>query len=84
MAPNTSDVDPFDGDRPSEPRVSQYLDCLEVKEKRARRGRYVALGVGALLGGVAYLTSIGVAPTEARDLVASAGALVAGLTFAKP
>ena len=55
-----------------------------MKEKRARRGRYVALGVGALLGGVAYLTSIGVAPTEARDLVASAGALVAGLTFAKP
>jgi len=70
-------------DSPAAGRVSTYLGRLETKRRSARRNRMVALGVGAAVGAVAYLTAIGVTPTEARDLAASAGAMVVGIALSR-
>lgn len=64
-------------------RVSRFLGRLETKRRAATRARILALGVGAAVAGVAYLTSIGIAPTEVRDLVASASALVVGVALTR-
>ena len=64
-------------------RVSTYLGRLEARRRSARRNRLVALGVGALVGGVAYLAAVGIAPAEARDLAASAGAIVVGFALSR-
>jgi hypothetical protein len=64
-------------------RVSSFLGRLESRRRAAKRARLVTLGVGTLVAGVAYLTSIGVAPTEVRDLVASASAFVVGVALTK-
>lgn len=68
---------------PAPARVSFYLERVEAKRRSARKGRLVALGVGAVVAGVAFLTSIGVAPPEARDLVASASAVVVGFALSR-
>lgn len=70
-------------DSPAAGRVSTYLGKLDTKRRSARRNRLIALGVGAAVGAVAYLTAIGLAPTEARDLAASAGALVVGIALSR-
>jgi hypothetical protein len=64
-------------------RVSRFLGRLETRRRAAKRARIVTVGVGALVAGVAYLTSIGMAPPEVRDLVASASALVVGVALTK-
>jgi len=67
----------------SSARVSRYLGRLERRRRSARRAGFVALGVGTMVGGVAFLTSIGLAPPEARDLVASASAIVVGIALSR-
>lgn len=70
-------------DSPAAGRVSTYLGHLETKRRSARLSRMVALGVGAAVAGVATLTALGIAPAEARDLAASAGAIVVGLALSR-
>jgi hypothetical protein len=67
----------------SEERVSSYLEGLEQGEKQARRSRLVTLGAGLALAAVGILTSIGVVPTEARELVAGAGVVVVGFAMSR-
>jgi hypothetical protein len=78
-APHDSDRD--EGDRPSFTRVEQFLDGIERGHRAARRTRWVSLAVGAVIGGVAFLTAIGVVPVAAENLVLSASAVVAGLAL---
>jgi hypothetical protein len=68
---------------PGRVRVSRFLGRLENSRRAAKRARIVTLGVGAIVAGVAYLTSIGVAPTEVRDLVASASAFAVGVVLTR-
>jgi hypothetical protein len=70
-------------DRPSFMRVESFLDGIDDRRKAAYRTRWIGLGVAAAIGGVAYLTAIGIVPVEAENLVLSAGAVVAGLTLGK-
>lgn len=70
-------------DSPAAGRVSTYLGRLETRRRSARRNGMVALGVGAAVAAVAYLTAIGVAPAEARELAASAGAMVVGFALSR-
>lgn len=70
-------------DSPAAGRVSTYLGRLETRRRSARRNGMVALGVGAAVAAVAFLTAIGVAPAEARDLAASAGAMVVGFALSR-
>lgn len=83
MASEPQDTDRIQDDGAAPARVSTYLGRLEAKRRSARRNRLVALGVGAAVGGVAWLTAMGVAPTEARDLAASAGAIVVGFALSR-
>jgi hypothetical protein len=83
MASETHENERSPEDAAAPARVSTYLGRLEQKRRSARRNRMVALGVGAAVGGVAYLTAIGLAPTEARDLAASAGAIVMGFALSR-
>jgi hypothetical protein len=69
------------GDRPSFTRVEQFLDGVDRSRSAARRARWVSLGVGAVIGGVALLTAIGIVPVAAENLVLSASAVVAGLAL---
>jgi len=62
-------------------RVSRYLGRMETRRLRAQRTRILTLGVGVAVAAVAYLTSIGIAPAELRNVVASAGAVVIGVAF---
>ena len=70
-------------DHPSLMRVESYLNGIDDRRKTARRTRWVGMGVAAVIGGVAYLTAIGVVPVEAESFVLSASAVVAGLTLTK-
>lgn len=83
MASEPHEIDRTLEDTAAPERVSTYLGRLERKRRSARRNRMVALGVGAAVGGVAYLTALGLAPTEARDLAASAGAIVVGFALSR-
>lgn len=67
----------------SEERVSSYLEGLEQGENQARRSRMVTVLAGLALGAVGWLTSIGVVPTEARELVAGAGVVVVGYAMSR-
>lgn len=66
-----------------EERVSSYLAGLEQGENQARRSRLVTLLAGLTLATVGFLTSIGVVPTEARELVAGAGVVVVGYAMSR-
>ena len=84
ISPGTCGAEAFDmKSSQSSERVSRFLGRLETRRRKAKRARIIALGVGAAVAGVAYLTSIGIAPTEVRDLVASASALVVGVALTK-
>ena len=72
-----------DADRPSSARVEQFLEVIEQDRTTARRNRWVGLGVGVVIGGVAFLTAIGVVPVAAENLVLSASAVVAGFALSK-
>ena len=63
--------------------VDALLDDVEQRNRSAKRTRIAIGAVGLVVGGVAYLTSIGVAPPEMRDLVASAGTLVVGAVLSR-
>lgn len=65
-------------DGPADVRVESFLECVEAKRQRSNRARVVILGVGALVAGVAYLTSIGVVGPDARTAAASVGTLLTG------
>ena len=67
----------------SEERVSSYLEGLKHGENQARRSRMVTVLAGLALGAVGLLTSIGVVPTEARELVAGAGVVVVGYAMSR-
>jgi hypothetical protein len=64
-------------------RVSEYLDGLEKGETRARRSRIVTALAGVSVVVVAFLTSIGVVPTEAQELVTGAGVVAVGLAMSR-
>ena len=64
-------------------RVSEYLEGLEQGENRARRSRIVTVLAGATVVVVGFLTSIGVVPTEAQELVAGAGVVAVGLAMSR-
>ena len=70
-------------DPPSIERVERFLDGMDARRMAARRTRWVALGVGGLIAGVATLTALGVITVEAEHVVLSAGAVVAGLALGK-
>ncbi len=70
-------------DRPSNPRVDQFLAGIEEGRSTARRTRFVALAVGALVAAVALLTAIGLIPVGAESVVLTASAAVAALTLGK-
>lgn len=72
-----------DEDRPSFVRVERFLDGMDERRTAVRRTRWLALGVGGVIAGVASLTALGLVPIEAENLVLSAGALVAGLALSK-
>lgn len=72
-----------DEDRPSLVRVERFLDGMDERRTAVRRTRWLALGVGGVIAGVASLTALGLVPIEAENLVLSAGALVAGLALSK-
>ncbi len=63
--------------------VDELLESVERRNRSAKRTRIAIGAVGLAVGGVAYLTSIGVAPPEVRDLVASAGTLVVGAVLSR-
>ena len=67
-----------DGDGPADVRVQSFLECVETRRQRSNRAGWAVLGVGAVVAGVAYLTSIGVVGPDARAAAASAGTLVVG------
>ena len=71
------------GDRPSSMRVQSFLHRIDDGQKTARRTRFIGLGVATSIGGVAFLTAIGVVPVEAENIVLSASAVVAGLTLSR-
>lgn len=70
--------DSMNDERPSEERVSGYLEGIDEQRARARRTRIIAVGVGIVTAAVAYLT-----PPEARNLVASAGAIAVSVAIGK-
>lgn len=65
-------------DGPADVRVESFLECVETKRQRSNRAGWIILGVGAVVAGVAYLTSIGVVGPDARTAAASVGTLVTG------
>lgn len=65
-------------DGPADVRVESFLECVETRRQRSNRAGWVILGVGAVVAGVAYLTSIGVVGPDARAAAASVGTLVTG------
>ncbi|HSO38919.1 MAG TPA: hypothetical protein VLT33_40600 [Labilithrix sp.] len=71
------------GDRPSSVRVETFLAGIEEGHSTARRTRWLGLGVGAVIGGVALLTAMGIVPVEAENVVLSASAVVAGFALSK-
>ena len=75
--------DAVGGDRPSNPRVDQFLAGIEEGRSTARRTRFLGLGVGALIAAVALLTAIGLIPVGAESVVLTASAVVAALTLGK-
>jgi hypothetical protein len=78
-----SDGDEHDGDRPSADRVERFLAAIEEERTSAARRRWLGIGVGALIGGVAALTALGIVPVGAENMVLSAGAVVAGLALSR-
>jgi hypothetical protein len=72
------DPESINDERPSDERVSGYLECIDQQRARARRTRFIAVGVGIVTAAVAYLT-----PPEARNLVASAGAIAVSVALGK-
>ena len=72
-----------DEDRPSFVRVERFLEGMDERRTAVRRTRWLALGVGGVIAGVASLTALGLVPIEAENLVLSAGAVVAGLALSK-
>jgi hypothetical protein len=63
---------------PASERVESFLECVETKRRRTVRLRIAALGVGAVVASVVFLTSIGLVPDGAK-LAASTGALALGI-----
>ena len=59
MSTTSHDPDREEGDRPSFARVEQFLENIERSQRAARRTRWVSLAVGGVIGGVAFLTAIG-------------------------
>ncbi|HSO35431.1 MAG TPA: hypothetical protein VLT33_23040, partial [Labilithrix sp.] len=59
------------GARPSKARVETVLAGIEEGRSTARRTRWLGLGVGAVIGGVALLTAMGIVPVEAENVVLS-------------
>lgn len=82
--PGTHANDEVGGDRPSNPRVEQFLEDIEEGRSTARRTRFFGMAVGAVIGGVALLTAIGFIPVGAESIILSASAIVAALTLGKP
>ena len=72
-----------DDDRPSFERVEGFLASIEQRRDAARRNRWVGMGVGVAIAGVAFLTAIGHVSVPAEGLVVSASAVVAGLALGK-
>jgi hypothetical protein len=70
-------------DRPSFMRVESFLHEIDDRRQRARRSRWIALGVAVAVGGVATLTALGVVPPAAENAVISASAVVAGFALSK-
>jgi hypothetical protein len=81
-SPMTHEEDPSEA--PASVRVESFLECVETKRRRTLRVRVAAVSVGALIAAVAFLTSIGVVLPDTGRVVASAGALVAGLLVRDP
>jgi len=80
---STHAPDDAPADRPLNPQVERFLEDIEGSRSSARRARWIGLGVGAVIGGVALLTAIGIVPVAAEDVVLSASAVVAGLALGK-
>lgn len=73
----------MDPHKESDERVSSYLEGLEHGEIQARRSGMVTVAAGLALGAVGALTSFGVIPIGARELVASAGVVAVGYAMSR-